>query len=106
MYGLFEAPRRPTDPFEESAKTVPTKPRYAKRVIRKHKLVNYFGQPTQNEAIIKELEELGLIHFYSMSPGGRSQCADEDEIADIQAAAREAGSLRAYLDKVRAERGR
>jgi hypothetical protein len=78
------------------------KPRRAKRVIRVGRLGDYTGnKPTQSAALVKQLTELGLLHPYSMSPGGRAKIIDEDEIIALQEAAREAGSLEALIAKVR-----
>jgi hypothetical protein len=77
------------------------KPRRASRVIRLHKLGEYTGnQQTQND----ELVRLGLLHPFSLSPGGRSKVVDEEEIIALQDAAKDAGSLEALIAKVRAER--
>jgi hypothetical protein len=77
------------------------KPRRAKRVIRLNQLPHFLGnRQTMND----ELVRLGLLHPYSMSPGGRSKVVDEDEVIDLQEAAKEAGSLEALVTKARAKR--
>jgi hypothetical protein len=77
------------------------KPRRARRVIRKNKLPDYLGnQPTQ----IEELVRLGLLKLISLSPGGRSKCAFEDNVIELQEAAEQAGSLEALVAQARAER--
>jgi hypothetical protein len=76
------------------------KPRRAKRVIRLHKLPDYLGnKQTMNDVLI----DLGLLHPFSMSPGGRSQVVTEDEVIELQEAAMEAGSLEALVAKARAK---
>jgi hypothetical protein len=77
------------------------KVRRASRVIRLHMLGQFTGsRQTQND----ELVRLGLLHPYSLSPGGRSKVVDEDEVIELQDAAKKAGSLEALIARVRAER--
>jgi hypothetical protein len=81
------------------------KPRRAARVIRKNQLGNYTGnRPTQDYHLVKQLTALGVLHPYSMSPGGRSQVIDEDEVIALQDAVKAAGSLEALIAKLTAER--
>jgi hypothetical protein len=82
------------------------KARGARRVIRLNRLSEFTGnKPTQNHLLIQLLTELGLLHPYSLSPGGRAKIVEEDEIIELQDAAREAGGLAALIAKVRAKRG-
>jgi hypothetical protein len=76
------------------------KPRRAKRVIRLNRLPEFLGN---KQTINDELIRLGLLHPYSMSTGGRSKVVDEDEVIDLQEAARAAGSLEALVIKARAK---
>jgi hypothetical protein len=77
------------------------KVRRASRVIRLHMLEKFTGnRQTQND----ELVRLGLLHPYSLSPGGRSKVVDEDEVIELQVAAKKAGSLEALIARVRAGR--
>jgi hypothetical protein len=79
------------------------KPRRARRVIRLNRLPDYLGnKQTMNDTLV----QLGLLHPFSMSPGGRSKVVTEDEVADLQEAAIEAGSLEALVAKARAEQGK
>jgi hypothetical protein len=79
------------------------KPRRARKVVRLNRLRDYTGNgPTMDD----ELVRLGLLHPYSMSPGGRSKVIDEDEIVALQQAAKEAGSLEALVAKARAEQAK
>jgi hypothetical protein len=80
-----------------------SKPRRAKRVIRLNRLPDYLGnKPTMND----ELVRLGLLHPFSLSPGGRSKCVTEDEVVDLQEAAIEAGSLEALVAQARAKQSK
>jgi hypothetical protein len=79
------------------------KPRRAKRVVRLNQLHLYTGnKQTQND----ELVRLGLLHTFSLSPGGRSKVVDEDEIIRLQEAAREAGSLEALIAQARKDKAK
>jgi len=79
----------------------PEKVRRPSRVIRLHRLGEFTGnRQTQND----ELVRLGLLHPYSLSPGGRSKVVDENEVIELQDAAKRAGSLEALIARVRAER--
>jgi hypothetical protein len=70
------------------------KPRRAKRVIRLNQLPHYLGnKETQNAELIR----LGLLHTFSLSPGGRSKVVYEDEVIELQEAAETAGSLDALI---------
>ena len=74
--------------------------RRANRVVRLNQLHLYTGnKQTQND----ELVRLGLLHTYSLSPGGRSKVVDEDEVIALQEAAKQAGSLDALIAKVKAK---
>ncbi len=70
------------------------KPRRAQRVIRLNQLPQYLGnKQTQND----ELVRLGLLHPFSLSPGGRSKVVTEDEVLALQDAAKKAGSIEALV---------
>jgi hypothetical protein len=74
------------------------KPKRAKRVIRLNQLPHYLGNgQTQN----RELVELGLLHPFSLSPGGRSKVVTEDEVIELQEEAEAAGSLEALIANVK-----
>ncbi len=74
------------------------KPRRARRVVRLNQLHLYTGnKTTQND----ELVRLGLLHTYSLSPGGRSKVVDEDELIALQEAAKAAGSIAALIAAAR-----
>ncbi len=74
------------------------KPRRAQRVIRLHQLTDYLGnKTTQNEELIR----LGLLHPFSLSPGGRSKVVTEDEVIELQEHAMAAGSLDALIAKAK-----
>jgi hypothetical protein len=76
------------------------KPRRAQRVIRLNQLPHFLGNKQTNN---DELVRLGLLHPFSLSPGGRSKCVTEDEIIMLQEAAMAAGSLGALVAKARAK---
>ena len=76
--------------------------RRAKLVIRKHKLPEYLGA---EETTINQLRDLGLLTFFSLTPGGRAQVVTEDEVAALQEAALEAGDLEALIVRAKQERG-
>jgi hypothetical protein len=70
------------------------KPKSAKPVIRLNHLPRFLGnKETQNA----ELVRLGLLHPFSLSPGGRSKVVYEDEVIELQEAAEKAGSLEALI---------
>jgi hypothetical protein len=75
--------------------------RRAQRVIRKHRLPDYLGA---KETTLNVLRDLGLLRLFSMTPGGRAQVATEDNIIELQEAAKEAGSLEALIAKLQQER--
>jgi hypothetical protein len=77
------------------------KPRRAARVIRLNQLPHYLGNKQTNN---DELVRLGLLHPFSLSPGGRSKVVTEDEVIELQEIAKEAGSLEALVVKARAKR--
>lgn len=75
--------------------------RRAQRVIRLNQLPQYLGnRQTMND----ELVRLGLLHPFSLSPGGRSKVVTEDEVIGLQKAAMEAGNLDALVARARAKR--
>jgi len=77
-----------------------SKPRRAQRVIRLNRLPEYLGnKQTMND----ELVRLGLLHPFSLSPGGRSKCVTEDEVIALQEAAMKAGSLDALVARAKRE---
>ena len=53
----------------------------AKRVIRKFRLPDYLGV---EETAINQLEDLGLLRFFSMTVGGRAQVVTEENVAELQ----------------------
>jgi hypothetical protein len=75
------------------------KPRRAARVIRLNKLSEYLGNKQTNN---DELVRLGLLHPFSLSPGGRAKVVTEDEVITLQQEAMAAGSLEALIEKVQA----
>jgi hypothetical protein len=77
------------------------KPKRAQRVIRLNQLPHYLGnRPTNND----ELVRLGLLHPFSLSPGGRSKVVTEDEVIALQEAAQEAGDLGTLVARARVKR--
>ena len=74
------------------------KPRRARRVIRLNQLPAFLGnKQTQNE----ELDSLGLLHPFSLSPGGRSKVVFEDEVVVLQKQGKAAGSLEALINQAK-----
>ena len=74
----------------------------AKRVIRKFRLPDYLGV---EETAINQLEDLGLLRFFSMTVGGRAQVVTEENVAELQEEAMKAGSLDALIARAKQERG-
>ena len=53
----------------------------AKRVIRLHELPAFLGVKRSQ---ISEAIRTGLLHPFTVIPGGRSKCVTEDEVAALQ----------------------
>ena len=53
----------------------------AKRVIRLHELPAFLGVKRSQ---ISEAIRAGLLHPFTVIPGGRSKCVTEDEVAALQ----------------------
>ena len=53
----------------------------AKRVIRLHELPAFLGVKRSQ---IAEAVRAGLLHPFTVIPGGRSKCVTEDEVAALQ----------------------
>jgi hypothetical protein len=73
----------------------------AQHVVRLSQLSAYTGN---KQTINDELVRLGLFKPFSMSPGGRNKVVTEQNIAEVQEAAQEAGNIDALIAKLKAER--
>jgi hypothetical protein len=73
-----------------------------KRVIRKFRLPEFLGI---EETTINQLEQLGLLHFFSMTPGGRAQVIFEEDVIALQEAAYAAGNIEALILQAKQKRG-